>query len=158
MTISCSARLVSPSPPMESNVVLISIGFATSHAMMSSYWFVTMLGRPRRRAISFSTLFAAASRSRGAVGIQELVRKVERDGGEARGDGPARSSTRISWPPMRCPPPRGAIPLCWPMQSGRALKCETGEEREVSSFGFEANEARSAALVSCGIGVHIALL
>ena len=136
MTISCSARLVSPSPPMESNVVLISIGFATSHAMMSSYWFVTMLGRPRRRAISF--FFAAAASRAARLGSRSLYEKWSATAARLAAKVPARSSTRISWPPMRCPPPRGAMPLCWPMQSGRALKCKTGEEREVSSFAAPA--------------------
>ena len=46
---------------MESKVVVIWWGLATSQAMMSSYAFVWMLGRPRRRAIS-RFAFAAASR------------------------------------------------------------------------------------------------
>ena len=65
---------------MASNVVLISCGFATSPAMMSSYWFVRMFGRPSRRAISF---FFAAAASRGAVGVEDAEREGERECGDA---------------------------------------------------------------------------
>mmetsp|Transcript_9683 Transcript_9683/g.32013 ORF Transcript_9683/g.32013 Transcript_9683/m.32013 type:complete len:206 (+) Transcript_9683:2180-2797(+) len=94
ITSSWSARFVSPRPPIWSNVVVISSGFATSHAMMSSYWFVTMFGRPRRRAMSF---FRAAAASRAArLGSKSLNEKCKAKPASDAAMVPANSSMSIS--------------------------------------------------------------